>query len=604
VSAAKKRKRESEVPVDSSAATGKDDDERSATDQQNHKTVMPTESSKKKPGRPKSSGKKAVVESTETVAPKTSEATKKVVKSGETKAKKQKLEKAPTASTLEKTSKVIKTPVPVPSVASAMPSEPKQTPVPLPQRTPVPLPQKSPRALNNSATESSAKKTKAVSPQSEVLVAETPPSQMSRTPATTPRVSAIPFSLSKASSAAVSTTKKAPGVDDSLPDIPLMVAAKVAKTDKHVMGSQGSVNPLTSSQVEGFTSMNLMHFKQPLNDLPKPRPRGRCAVSEATSTTSSSSCSTTRSIRDMFLRPNKPYTRPGEELSPLNNNKKKHAEKHNEANLATFTTTFTASQHTVNFTDEAEYLEEYEEWLSDSEAAGPLPCLHKATGCSPKSEQLLHLQRTTCTSTPALKVILTNESEAERASAAITRVQTASTFLRHSILTRVPIPLGPISGSWTLYCPKYTASHIDKYGFRQRNLRIYSITGLSSTSNAYTARLSIPPRSMSYVIQAFEAPPHASFRTTVFKTVPEGYKLHVMFLGNGYLKLRVDLQLLLMGKSAAESKAGTLGKQGKSRAEEGVWEFLGVHEKAVVWEPVVDELEKEGRKLLARYDGR
>jgi hypothetical protein len=45
-------------------------------------------------------------------------------------------------------------------------------------------------------------------------------------------------------------------------------------------------------------------------------------------------------------------------------------------------------------------------------------------------------------------------------------------------------------------------------------------------------------------------------------------------------------------------------KEGKTKAGVGIWEFLGVNEKAVVWEPTVDELEKEGRKLVAKYEGR
>jgi hypothetical protein len=598
VSAAKKRKRENEVPIDNPVDTNKGltnadswlgpnfmknlndalNGRGSILDRQNNSTATPTEPSKKKLGRPVGSSKKTIVKSGE---PKPKP---------KPKAKRQKLDKAPVASNLETASKMIKTSVPVPFVASALPSEPKTTPVPPPQ--------KSPRILKDNMNKSPAEKTKAASLESEVLVNETPLSQMSRTPATTPRVQAIPFSLSPAITTA-KKTKKAPSTQESSPDIPLMVSTKLAKANKHIIGSQGSVNPLTSSQVDSLTSANLMRFKQPLNDAPKPRLRSRRSVSEAPSTSSSSSSTTSRSIRDMLLRPGKPYTRPGDELSPFN--KKKHVEKHDEANLATFSSAFAASQRTINFTDEAEYLEEYSEWLSDREAAGPLLCLKQASGCTPKSEQLLHLQRSDDTS--ALKVIVTNESEAETTASDMVRAQAASTFLRYSIQTRIPMPLGSIEGTFKLYCPKYTATHVDKYGFGQRTLSISSIAGLNPMSGAYTARLYIPPRSMPYPIQAFEAPPHASFRTIMLKTVAEGYKMDVMFLGNGYLKLRVDLCLVLTGKSAAETKVGK-GKEGKMKAGEGIWEFLGVNEKAVVWEPEVDELERQGRKLVAKYDGR
>lgn len=596
VSAAKKRKRESEAAVAMPA-------------------TVPTESPKKKPGRPKASDKKDVVESNKTA--------KKVVNSGETKAKKQKLEKAPAASALQKSSDVVKTPVPAPSVAAALSSRPRQTPVPLPhktavplprktpvplpQKTPVPLPQKSPHTLKDGVSKSSAKTTKAASAQSEVLVTETPLSQMSRTPATTPRVSAIPFSLAPAQSSAATTSKKteeAPTADESSPDIPLMTIAKLAKADKHVVGSQGSVNPLTNSQIESFTSANLMNFKEPLNHAPKPRPRGRRAVSEATSTTSSTSSSTTQSVLDMYLRPNKPYTRPDEELSPFDKKKKKHVEKHTEASFDVFTTTFTTSQRTINFTEEAEYMEEYDDWLYDSKEAGPLPCLPQLTGCSPKSEQLLQLQRSDDTNTAALKVVVTNALQVEKANADIKRAETASTFFRYSILTRVPMPLGAIEGSWKLYCPMYTETHIDNHGFGQRTLRVSSIIGLSAASGAHSASLSIPSRSSPYATHAFHAPPHASFRIVQAKTVVGKHNIDIMFLGNGYLKLRVDMHLLTTGKTVAEKKAAKKGKQAKIKAGQGIWEFLGVHEKAVDWEPEVDEVEKEGRRLTAKYDGR
>jgi hypothetical protein len=97
---------------------------------------------------------------------------------------------------------------------------------------------------------------------------------------------------------------------------------------------------------------------------------------------------------------------------------------------------------------------------------------------------------------------------------------------------------------------------------------------------------------MLFSILSFSVPPHASFRTTTVKTSAEGYKMDVVFLGNGYLQLRVDLSLLLSGKP-------TETKEGKRV----VMEFVGVHERAVVWERREDELEVVGRRLFAKYDG-
>ena len=288
VSAAKKRKRETEVPVDSPAVTGKgladadnwlgpnfkknmEDNKKSLArlasifDQRINENAKLTESPRNKPGRPVGSGKKTVAKTIETEIPKASDTTKKAIKSDEIKpkAKRQKLEKTPVASNEENVSKVSKTPIPVPSVASALPTEPKSTPVPLPQ--------KSLGALTRSVSESPIKKNKIDLRESEVLVSETPLSQMSRTPATTPRGQAIPFSLRPAVTTSKETSK-APGTLESSPEIPLMIYTKSPEARKRIVGSQGSVNPLTNSQVDSLTTANFMRFKEPLRDTPKPRP--------------------------------------------------------------------------------------------------------------------------------------------------------------------------------------------------------------------------------------------------------------------------------------------------------------------------------------------
>jgi hypothetical protein len=504
-------------------------------------------------------------------------------------------------------------------------------------RTPVPLPQKSSRRMS----EPQVGQTTSIRPEAEVLVTETPPSRMRQTPATTPRQLSIPFLLSKTSSLSGKQPlkmKKGPTIDISPLEGPMSASKKLTRVDKHVIGSQGSVNPLTSSQADAFTSSNLMSYKQKFNDTPKPRPRRRRAVSEAMSFTSSSS-STTPSIRDMLTHTPKPYTRPATASDPFTSSpkKKKKTEKaidtHDEADTTTFTATYKASRDTVNFTDETEYLAEYDAHVAAGSAAGPLPCLHKATGCSSKSEQVLRMQREDPSN--VLKMTVTNESDAVLSAALITRAQQGTTFLRHAITARIPVPIGWVDGVWKLFCPEYTAAHVDKYGFGQRTLSIHSVVGnggslfkapyfpspCSSSSlskqmqTTYTARLHIPPRSMAFTLAEFVAPPHASFRATTLKTVAEGYKMEVIFLGNGYLKLRVDVHLLLMGKSAAEAftrvgggGGGGLGgnKAAGGKAAKpafGIWEFLGVHEKAVVWTPQVDELEVEGRRLCAKYDG-
>ncbi|KAF1836643.1 hypothetical protein BDW02DRAFT_615033 [Decorospora gaudefroyi] len=465
----------------------------------------------------------------------------------------------------KKTFRMIKTPVPVHSVASMLLSGSN--------RTPVPLPETSSHVSTHASSELKPNWTTTTHPESQVLVTETPPSKMQRTPVITTRQPAIAFSLTEPTAPAATNLKN---------------TKKGATPTKTVVSSEGSVNPLTSSQT-AFTSSNLSTFKQPLNDKPKARLRGVRAMSIGT-TSSDSSSSTHPDIRDMLKRVAKPYTRSGAPDDPftLSEPKKKQAprEAHAEAKSSAFIAAYETFRKTVNFSDESEYYEEYLELKYDSNVAGALPCLKKATGCSTKSETLLRLQKED--SDGIIKVLTTTEAVANAAEDNIARCSIAENTLKVNIAARLPVPIGNVEGSYRLYCPAYTSTHVDKYGYGQRRIIINSIPG---SSPHYTARLCIPPRSMPFNIIGFDAPPHASFRTTVLKTVAEGYKLDVIFLGNGFLKLRVDVHLLLMGKRA---------DGGRGRAQEGVWEFLGVSDQALVWEPVVDELEREGRRLFKR----
>ncbi|KNG49157.1 hypothetical protein TW65_04138 [Stemphylium lycopersici] len=582
-------------------------------DQPTASTGSPTEPQKKKKGRPP--GTKNSVKSTESETLKASESTTTGAAPGEPKPKKPRIEKDKRSdSSGEKPFKMIRTPVPVPSVASALLSAPKRAPVPLP-----PKPSASP---SGGTSESKAGKTKSIEPEPEILVAETPPSQMSQTPATTRRQPPIPFSITQghtSSSNRPQATHTGCTISLSSPEIPTPSSYNLTSTNSHIIGSQGSVNPLTSSQVDAFTSLNLMRYKQKLSDTPKPRPRSRRAVSEARSTTSDSSSSTSQSIRDMLLRIPKPYTQPCGMKNPFQTQgtrakktKQGAQETHDEAPVSVFKGAYMASQRSVNFTDEMEYLTEYLSGTSSSSSSRnskPLPCLHKATGCTPKGEQILRLSQSDPSLSPSLKpVVVVSESAATATRTALAFHAIATSLLTHSIRARIPIPLGPMPGSWKLYCPSYTHSHVDKYGYGLRTLSLSELPPGSLADGddeaVYTARLHVPPRSMAFNIAPFAAPPHASARTVGLRTVSEGYKLQVSFLGNGYLRLRVDLGLLLFGKvaGALPNKArGDKSMPGGQAA--GVWDFLGVHDKAVVWEPELDELEIEGRKLFSRYDG-
>jgi hypothetical protein len=338
-----------------------------------------------------------------------------------------------------------------------------------------------------------------------------------------------------------------------------------------------------------LTTSNLMRYTQPLNDTPDAKPRSLFVASAATSVASSVS---SMDVRGDLTRANKPYSRSGAEFDPFVSpitKKSIRREFHEESDVAVFEKKYSKAQKTVNFSDETEYLDKHIEWQAENKSKGLLPCLGQATGCNSKREQVLRLSKEDPSN--LLKVLVTTDSEHNALDEAKSRCTAAEYFLMMAVAARVPVPIGRIEGVWTLYCPNYSQIHVDKYGFGQRTLSIFSMPSPQDTE-AYTARLSIPPRSMLYSVLSFAVPPHASFRTITVKTSAEGYKMQLVFLGNGYLQLRVDLNLLLRGKPTETAEGKPM-----------YMEFIGVHEQAVQWRQKEDELEVEGRKLFAKYDG-
>ncbi|USP79797.1 hypothetical protein yc1106_07071 [Curvularia clavata] len=545
-----------------------------------------TEPPPKKRGRPVGWRKSAVVEQTTANAANTEEAAN--FTTGEVKSKARASEKDVAAFSTPK--KSLQNSVLVPENTPDLLYSVKKTPVPLPKQT-------SHKTIG-SMSEPPRGKTKGLRPEPEVLVTETPPSRFCQTPATTPRQPPIPFSLARTSNPPSTQAKrtKGPTIDISPPELPNLIPNNVKKTEKYIIGSQGSVNPLSSSQADAFTSSTLMSYKQKLNDTPKPRPRRRSRAGSVSASSISSGSSASISIKDMLARMPKPsYSRAGTSTSPMVLIPQKPTNKNQEANASAFTTAFLNSQNTIDFTLELSLLAAHDAWLLAARTCSPLPCLNKATGCSPKNEQLLRLQLS--------DTLKPKASKSSRCSAAIARAQQGVSFLRHALAARVPVPIGPVEGEWKLYCPAYTGTHVDKYGFGHRSLTIHrvaaaAVAAAEQQEARFTACLNIPPRSLAYMLVPFKVPPHASFRTTSLETTAEGYKIEVIFLGNGYLKLRVDVHLLLLGRKAVEvvvtaaatEKAGK-GKQKavgveKAKVNEvfGIWEFLGIHERAVVWE--------------------
>ncbi|KAE8859574.1 hypothetical protein PTNB29_06805 [Pyrenophora teres f. teres] len=517
---------------------------------------------KKGKGRPPGAVKTAIPESGETKTTQAEMVAKNSIPSelAMTKRQKQNQEERVDTGSLEKTFKMIKTPIPIPSVASMLLSGTRKTSA---------LPSEPRYDLDNSTSEPQPKKSKPTKPESQVFVPDTPPSRNCSEFMTTARQPSIPFIVQQ---------KK--------------TEERVPTRAKHLISSQGSVMPLSSSsnsQATGLTWSNLMAHKQQVEGKSRLRTPHR-AVSIATDMTSSGTSSTTPSIKDMFLRIGKPYTNPffTEPKKPS-----QHIERHPESSLAVFTAAFTTVRATVNFTDEKEYVIEHDALVAAS--SGRLPCLHKVTGCTPKGEEMLRLS---CEENawPVLKMANTSEAEAKAACDAISRCQTAECLLRHTIAAYIPVPLGVIEGIWSLYCPGYSARHVDRYGFGKRTLTVFETAGASKHEGVYTARLLLLPRSISFAMGDFVGPPHASFRHVELKTVPEGYRVEIVFLGNGYAKVRLDMHLLLTGRVA--TAAGEKREKSKTNScSTGIFEFLAVHQKAVVWMET-----SEGRKTGTKHD--
>ncbi|KAF3044675.1 hypothetical protein E8E12_008585 [Didymella heteroderae] len=459
-----------------------------------------------------------------------------------------------------------------------------RVPSPSPRKTPVPLP---PNAFSHRANASKANRTG--SRDASFLVTETSDSQPPKTPADLPD-SPIPFKLTDAIKAKKS--KKSKKAIDMSPPTPVLSEARSSAPPAFDINHKLKLKPDGRVSLTASNLLKYMSTTQLLSDKPKSRPR---AVSRAASTAgSTTSGGTTPSIKELFARVGKPYSRSGAEIDPFvapEVVKKGPRETHEELPFKEFTARFKAAQKAVNFSDEAEYLTSFVSWRKANNALGPLPCLGiKASGCSTKKENALKLIHEDPKN--PLKVVITTEADAALLDDASSRAAAAESLLATCMAARVPVAIGRVEGAWKLFCAPYSAMHVDKYGYGQRALSIYSVPGAQDAAS-FTARLSIPPRSMLYSILPFEVPPHASFRSTVVKTSVEGYKMEIVFLGNGYLLLRVDLRLLLSGKEMKTSG----GKKS------GVMEFVGVHESAVVWREEEDELEVVGRELFAKYDG-
>jgi hypothetical protein len=446
----------------------------------------------------------------------------------------------------------------------------KQTPVPL-------LPPSG--AAFSTVPRMQQDRAKAAMDNDEVLVPETPPTVAKHSPRVfiktpVPSPSLIANKPTDATPKSSKKEREALIQAEMVPRVktPLSAPAAAGKREKKLHSKSRSAKPTR------FTAV--------LNDEPKAKPRPRLSRSNSVSSATSSSLS----IPELFNRVGMPYSRSGASIDPFvtpESKKVKKRETHEEAELHIFKERFTGLQKSVNFSHEQEYLNQYLDWHDEQDSEYPFPCMGNTTGCTPKKEEILRSGKKE--NMNVSKLLGHVEGDESALVDADQRSIKAVEFLTMAMRARVPVPIGQLQGTWTLYCPKYSVNHFDRYGYGGRTLTISSIAGFKD-KNQYTARLSIPPRTTAFSILTFKVPPHASFRTNTLKTATEGYTIDVVFLGNGFLQLRVDLNLLLKGKPT--EMVG--GKK--------VWmEFVGVHEKALEWVVKKDEQEEEYKQLFGKY---
>ncbi|KAJ4300856.1 hypothetical protein N0V90_002944 [Kalmusia sp. IMI 367209] len=454
----------------------------------------------------------------------------------------------------------------------------------MPKKTPVPLPEVSAQLSTSSPTskfQGRIIREKPVEPA--ILVPETPPSKsVQRTKVVTP----VPFQQIRKFDSAATERQGSQKVRRPIDFTP--VSTGNAETFATAPAASHTTVMLPTVP-NALTDANLRSFKEPLSNGNKPRPRTKGGASTATSIPDSSAAS--MSIQEAFARIGKPYERSAAENDPFitqGGKPKKTRETHDEAPEDVFNEVYLELRKTVNFTEENAYLEDFLEWVLQNNQ-GPLPCMGNVTGCSSKKEEILRLSREE--NMTILTHLETDGGDPAALANATLQAERAEDLLMLAVRAKVPVPIGRLEGTWALYCPKYAEAHVDKYGYGKRSLVISSIAGFKH-KNSYTARLQLPPRTMSYTLLAFQTPPHASFRATTVTLAAERYQMEIIFLGNGYLQLRVDLRLLLTGKPTDEVAGKKI-----------VMEFIGVHEKATQWFREKDELEEEGRKLFAKYDG-
>jgi hypothetical protein len=135
-------------------------------------------------------------------------------------------------------------------------------------------------------------------------------------------------------------------------------------------------------------------------------------------------------------------------------------------------------------------------------------------------------------------------------------VQEAYSALEAALKTSRTVPIGPIDGGeWDLYSTEYLSHYFDEVhlGKRLRLGKLYDnfgdiIPGAICEPGQVSAELHIYPEGH-LDIYPFDPPTQASLEPVIVKSW-QNHEVELIFLGNAYLKLRVELDVLMKGKPA------------------------------------------------------
>lgn len=465
----------------------------------------------------------------------------------------------------------------------AVTSSPTKTPVPLPEprtpqkpalkQTPVPLPQQSPYRRLRAATEPPQQHGKSHSEDAAPRGPRAQESQIPRTPATGSNA-IVPLSSTRRTTASEKAKHKVNDYRQSL-----LTAFKDVQI------------PVSAPSQTSLTTSNPTHYKQALSDVAKPRPRGRGrgrprnrsrSRSRALSVTSNGSG---KSILDAFARGGGPQGEAFSTLvgtpgspSPVKSRKQRRSSKKH--------TSVPHQPHPSTPTNQKSLYTVLLHHRTTLPHSSQLPCLSRPHGCTPSLEHILRLSHTS--PSPLLRIHVSSPTDTARLHRATQRTQTAETFLRHAFAAGVGVPVGEVRGRWKVFCPGYAGAHGDVWGFGRRTLRIKTVAG------GYEVGLRLPPREEDISIGGIEAPVWAGFGRVRMggEGVGKeggGVEMEIVFLGNGYMLVYMELGMLVNGERGDGHEDG-----------KGVMvEVLGVHEKAVVWDHDDEEeiAENEGEDL-------